>query len=95
MNKTELVGFVSEKTELTKVAAAGALEAVIEAIMGSLKAGKPVAIPGFGTFTVKECAAREGRNPSTGEKIYIKASKRAGFKPAQALKDAIATKDGA
>jgi len=89
MNRTELVDMISEKAELTKVAAARALDAVLEGVTISLQNGDPVVLVNFGTFTVKLRAAREGRNPSTGEKIKIKAAKVVGFKAGKALKDAV------
>ena len=89
MNKTELIDYVAAKAELTKSAASNALEAIIEAITASLKEGNPVMVPRFGSFTVKERAAREGRNPSTGEKIKIKATKVVGFKAGKDLKEAV------
>lgn len=89
MNKSELIDYVSEKAELTKSSASNALEAIIEAITASLKSGNPVMVPRFGSFTVKERAAREGRNPSTGEKIKIRATRVVGFKAGKDLKDAV------
>lgn len=89
MNKTELVDMISDKAQLTKAAAALALDAVIEGVMTSLQKGDPVALVGFGTWTVSERAAREGRNPSTGEKIKIKATKVVKFKPGKGLSEAV------
>lgn len=89
MNRTELIDFVSEKAELTKASAARALDAVLDGITGSLKSGDPVVLVNFGTFTVKLRAAREGRNPVTGEKIQINEAKVVGFKAGKALKDAV------
>lgn len=89
MNKTELIEFIAEKAELTKISAARALDATLEGVMSSLKEGNPAALLGFGTFTIKERAARVGHNPSTGEKINIKATKVVGFKAGKALKDAV------
>lgn len=89
MNRTELIDMISEKAELTKASASRALDAVLESVTGSLQSGEPVVIVNFGTFTVKERAAREGRNPSTGEKITIKAAKVVGFKAGKALKEAV------
>lgn len=89
MNKTELVDHIAEKAELSKVAAAKALDAMLEGVTVSLKKGDPVVLVGFGTYTVKMRAAREGRNPSTGEKIKINAAKVVGFKAGKALKDAV------
>jgi DNA-binding protein HU-beta len=89
MNRIELIDQISEKAELTKVAAARALDAYIEAVILSLQSGDPVVLSGFGAFTIKPRAAREGRNPSTGEKIKIKATKVVGFKAGKALKEAV------
>ncbi|OGT62365.1 MAG: DNA-binding protein HU [Gammaproteobacteria bacterium RIFCSPHIGHO2_12_FULL_43_28] len=89
MNRTELVDLIAEKAELTKAAAARALDAMLDGVTDSLQKGDPVVIVNFGTFTVKLRAAREGRNPSTGEKIKIQAAKVVGFKPGKGLKDAV------
>jgi DNA-binding protein HU-beta len=89
MNRTELIDFVAESAELTKTSAAKAVDAVLEGITKSLQSGDPVVLVNFGTFTVKMRAAREGRNPVTGEKIQINAAKVVGFKAGKALKDAV------
>lgn len=89
MNRAELIDLIAEQAELTKASASRALDAVLEGVTGSLKKGDPVVIVNFGTFTVKQRAAREGRNPSTGEKIMISAAKVVGFKAGKALKDAV------
>ena len=89
MNKTDLIDFISANADLTKAAAARALDAYEEGIRLSLQKGDPVVLVNFGTYTVKQRAAREGRNPSTGEKIQIKAAKVVGFKAGKALKDAV------
>jgi DNA-binding protein HU-beta len=89
MNRAELIDLISEKAELTQAAAGRALDAVLEGVTVSLQNGDPVVIVNFGTFTVKERAARLGRNPSTGEKIKINAAKVVGFKAGKALKDAV------
>ena len=89
MNKTELVAAVAEKAGLSGKDAAKAVAAVFDAITDTLKAGDKVALVGFGTFAVKERAAREGVNPLTGDKIKIAASKAPAFKAGKALKDAI------
>lgn len=89
MNRAELIDLISDKAELTKVAASRALDALLEGVTESLQKGDPVVIVNFGTFTVKQRAAREGRNPSTGEKIKIKAAKVVGFKAGKALKEAV------
>ena len=89
MNKTQLIDVVATKTGLTKKAAEAAVNAANEAITEALKAGDKVQIIGFGTYEVKERAAREGRNPKTGETITIAASKAPAFSAGKALKDAI------
>ena len=94
MNKLELVDHVAAEAELTKVAAAKAIEAVLEGIEQTLKKGEEVRLVGFGTFSVRERAAGKGRNPATGGEISIDASKNARFKPGAALKAALNTKGG-
>jgi DNA-binding protein HU-beta len=89
MNRAELIDFIAEKAGLTKSASSIALEAVFDGITNSLQKGDPVVLVNFGTFTVKVRAAREGRNPSTGEKIKINAAKVVGFKAGKALKEAV------
>lgn len=89
MNKTELVAAISEKTELTKKDSEKALKALIDVVAEELKKGEKVQLVGFGTFEVIERAAREGRNPLTGESLHIEASKAPKFKPGKALKDAV------
>jgi DNA-binding protein HU-beta len=89
MNKSELVDAMAEAAEISKSSAARALDAFTDSIAASLKNGDSVSIIGFGTFSVKERAARTGRNPQTGESIQIAASKNPSFKAGKALKDAI------
>ncbi|HVY53771.1 MAG TPA: HU family DNA-binding protein [Gammaproteobacteria bacterium] len=89
MNKFELIELIAEKAELTKTAATKALEAILDGIAISLKKGDPVVLVNFGTFTIKQLASREGRNPQTGEKITIKAAKVVGFKAGKALKEVV------
>ncbi len=89
MNKTELVASVATKAELSKKDAEAAVTAVIDSITEALKDGEKVALVGFGTFDVKERAARTGLNPRTKEKIEIAAAKVPGFKAGKALKDAV------
>lgn len=89
MNKTELVAAISEKTELTKKDSEKALKALIDVVAEELKKGEKVQLVGFGTFEVAERAAREGRNPQTGETMKIAASKAPKFKAGKALKDMI------
>ena len=85
MNKTELVKAVASGSGLTMADASKAVGAVIEAVTKSMQAGEPVVIPGFGSFTVRERAARSGRNPRTGETITIAARKRVHFNPGKGL----------
>lgn len=89
MNKQELVAVVAEKTSLSKADAGKAVDGVFEAVTDALKAGDEVRLVGFGTFAVAERAATEGRNPRTGEKIAIPASKQPKFKAGKGLKDAV------
>ena len=89
MNKGDLIEAVAGSTDLSKADSGRAVDAVIEAITKALKKGGTVSLVGFGTFTVKKRAARQGRNPRTGEAIQIKASKVPGFKAGKALKDAV------
>jgi DNA-binding protein HU-beta len=89
MNKTELVAAVAAKAEISKKDAEAAVTATVEAITEALTDGEKVALVGFGTFDVKERAARTGLNPRTKEKIEIPASKSPAFKAGKALKDAI------
>jgi DNA-binding protein HU-beta len=89
VNKTELIDRIAESADISKASAGRALDAAIEAITDSLKQADPVALVGFGTFTVRERAARTGRNPQTGQPIQISAAKVPAFKPGKALKDAL------
>lgn len=93
MNRAELIDLIAETAELTKAAASRALDALLDGVATSLKKGDPVVLVNFGTFVVKQRAAREGRNPQTGQKINIKAAKVVGFKAGKALKDAVKEKD--
>ncbi|MBJ3950885.1 HU family DNA-binding protein [Salmonella enterica subsp. enterica serovar Kentucky] len=88
MNKTQLIDFIAEKADLTKVQAKAALEATLGAVEGALKDGDQVQLIGFGTFKVNHRAARTGRNPKTGEEIQIAEAKVPAFKAGKALKDA-------
>ena len=89
MNKQDLVKLVSEKTGISKEAAGQAQKTVIEAIASALEKGDSVSLIGFGSFKVIDRAAREGRNPSTGEKMQIPASKAVKFTPSKVLKERI------
>ena len=89
VNRNELVDAVSNKTDLKKSEASKAVDAVFDAIAEALKGGSEVRLVGFGTFSVASRAASEGRNPRTGEKIQIAASKQAKFKPGKGLRDSL------
>lgn len=89
MNKTELVASIAEKANISKKDADKALAAFIDSVAAELKAGGKVQLVGFGTFDVRERAARSGRNPQTGKAITIAASKNPVFKAGAALKNAI------
>ena len=89
MNRNELVDNVSGKTDMKKSEASKAVDAVFDAIAEALKGGDEVRLVGFGTFSVASRAASEGRNPRTGEKIQIAASKQAKFKPGKGLRDSL------
>ncbi len=89
MNKTELVSAMADQAEMTKKDAEKALAAFTEVVTKELKNGGKVQLVGFGTFEVSERAAREGRNPQTGETMKIAASKAPKFKPGKALKDEV------
>lgn len=89
MNKNELVASVAEKAEISKKDAEAAVKAVTEAITEALAEGDKVALVGFGTFSVKERAARTGINPRTKETIEIPATKSPSFKAGSALKEAV------
>ena len=86
MNKTELIDAVAEAADLTKAESSRAVDAVVAAIT---KDGDAVTLVGFGTFQVRDRAARTGRNPKTGDTIKIAASKNPSFKAGKALKDAV------
>lgn len=87
MNKGDLTKAVAADAGLSNADAGSAVDAVFDAIAGAVKKRESVAIAGFGTFSAKTRAAREGRNPATGEKIQIAEKTSAAFKPATALKD--------
>jgi DNA-binding protein HU-beta len=89
VNKNELVDAVAASADLKKSDAGKAVDAVFDAITAALKTGSEVRLVGFGTFTVASREAGEGRNPRTGEKIDIPASKSAKFKAGKSLKDAL------
>ena len=87
MTKAELIDAVVKKTEMTKKEAGRAIDAIFETIKEELSKGEKVQLVGFGTFEVRERAARTGKNPRTGETIEIAASKVPAFKPGQAMKN--------
>ncbi|MFZ3233920.1 MAG: HU family DNA-binding protein [Stellaceae bacterium] len=89
MNRNELVDAVMNKSELKKSDATRAVDAVFDSIAEALKGGDEVRLVGFGTFSVAARAASEGRNPRTGEKIQIAASKQPKFKPGKGLRDSL------
>ena len=89
MNKTDLVEVVVAETGVSKKQADAVVSAALAAITSALKAGDKVQLIGFGTFEVKESAAREGRNPKTGETITIAASKKPSFSASKVLKDEV------
>ncbi|MDE1193049.1 MAG: HU family DNA-binding protein [Arachidicoccus sp.] len=92
MNKGELIDVLSDKAGTTKADAAKLLDAFTATVIETLGKGDDIALVGFGTFSVAERAARDGRNPQTGETIKIKASKVAKFKAGKALSEAVNTK---
>ena len=89
MNKNDLIESVAANSGLSKADAGRAVDAVVGSITGALKSGENVSLVGFGTFEVRERAARTGRNPRTGEEIQIAAAKNPAFKAGKALKDAV------
>ena len=89
MNKSDLIDAVASEADVSKAEAARVVDALIDSITRALKKGDTVTLVGFGTFQVRERAARSGRNPKTGETIKIGASKNPAFKAGKALKDAV------
>jgi len=89
MNRTELVAAIADKTELSKKDAEKALKAFTDVVAEELQKGEKIQLVGFGTFEVSERAAREGRNPQSGEIMQIAASKAPKFKAGKALKDLV------
>lgn len=89
MNKNDLIGAVADHSGLSKNDAGKAVEAVFDAITGTLSKGDEVRLVGFGTFSVTERKASTGRNPRTGEPMQIKASTQPKFKAGKGLKDAV------
>jgi DNA-binding protein HU-beta len=89
MTKSDLIAQVAEQTSLTKKDSAAAIDAVFASITAALAQGNGLSITGFGSFAISDRAAKEGRNPKTGEKMTIAASKAVKFKPGKALKDSV------
>ncbi len=89
VNKSELIDSIATTADLTKADAGRALDATLETITNTLKKGDTVSLVGFGTYSVKQRAARTGRNPQTGKTIQIPASKAPSFKAGKSLKDAV------
>lgn len=89
MNKSELIDAIADSADISKAAAGRAVDAVVESVTNALKSGDQVTLIGFGTFSVKDRAARTGRNPQTGAEIQIAAAKIPSFKAGKALKDAV------
>ena len=89
MNKQELIDNIAASADITKAAAARALDSVIDSVTNSLKKDDSVVLVGFGTFSVRSRAARTGRNPQTGQEIQIAAAKVPAFKAGKALKEAV------
>jgi len=90
MNKSEFISAIADASGLTKADAERAIEGMFTVVKKTLKSGDSISLVGFGTFEVRERAARTGRNPRTGETLKIKASKVPAFKAGKALKDALA-----
>ncbi len=89
MNKAELIDAVADAADISKAAAGRAVDTVFDSITESLKNGDAVTVVGFGTFSIRDRAARTGRNPRTGDTIEIAASSLPVFKAGKALKDAV------
>ena len=89
MNKSELIDAIASEADISKASAGRALDSMLGSITGALSNGDSVSLVGFGTFGVKQRAARVGRNPQTGAAIQIKAATVPGFKAGKALKEAV------
>ena len=89
MRKSDIAAHVAEQDSLSKAQAERAVDALLEAIRGALASGEKVTLPGFGTFLTRSRAARQGRNPATGERIAVAASKAPSFRAGKALRDAV------
>ncbi|HLV45542.1 MAG TPA: HU family DNA-binding protein [Flavobacterium sp.] len=92
MNKTQLIDAIAEDAGITKAAAKKALESFLGNVSGSLKKGDKVSLVGFGSWSVSERAAREGRNPQTGKTIKIAAKNVVKFKPGSELDESVNSK---
>lgn len=89
VNKTQLIDKIAANADITKAAAGRVVDAMVASIIESLQKGDDVALVGFGTFTVRDRAARTGRNPQTGKEIQIAAAKVPAFRAGKGLKDAV------
>lgn len=89
INKAELVNEIAEKSDISKKNSKVILEAILSSIQDNLVNGNKIQLIGFGTFEVRDRAARKGRNPQTGKEITIPATKNPAFKPGKALKDSV------
>jgi DNA-binding protein HU-beta len=89
MNKQDLIAKIVKDTGITKAAATGAVESMIDGVTKSLKKGDSITFVGFGTFSTSKRKARTGRNPQTGATVKIPARRVVRFKPGKALKDAV------
>lgn len=89
MNKSELIAAAADDAEMSKAEMSKALDALVGTIRSAVAAGDKVSVTDFGSFDVRENAARKGRNPQTGEPMDIKASKTPRFKAAKGFKDAV------
>lgn len=89
MNKSDLVEAVARKANLTKADSSRAVDALVDCVTDALSRGEKVSLVGFGVFSVRKRAARQGRNPKTGAPLKIAAGKTPGFKAGKALKDAV------
>lgn len=94
MNKSELIDAIAGHADLSKAQAQAALDGMLSAVSDALSEGDTVTLVGFGTFSVKERAARTGRNPKTGAELQIAASKVPGFKAGKTLKDSVSGNGG-
>lgn len=89
MTKNELISHIADEADISRAAAGRALNATLDAVGQSLRAGEPVALMGFGTFLVRERSERSGRNPRTGDSMTIAAAKVPAFRPAKSLRDSL------